>query len=72
MLETVNELQDLVVNFHDDVEQAAFASLLQQSAVTYVLHLWNDFLNYLCHENGDMSAFWKTYVDIIQDILHSQ
>ncbi|KAL8570914.1 hypothetical protein ACOMHN_023587 [Nucella lapillus] len=68
-LEAVNQLQDLVVNFHDDVGQAAFKSLLQQSVVTYVLHLWNDFLNYLRHDNGELSAFWMTYVDIIQDIL---
>ena len=46
-LEALNQLQDLVVNFHDDVGQAAFESLLQQSVVTYVLPLWNDFLNYL-------------------------
>ncbi|KAL8624130.1 hypothetical protein ACOMHN_036133 [Nucella lapillus] len=68
-LEAVNQLQDLVVNFHDDVGQAAFESFLQQSVVTYVLHLWNDFLNYLRHDNGELSAFWMTYVDIIQDIL---
>ncbi|KAL8590114.1 hypothetical protein ACOMHN_034344 [Nucella lapillus] len=68
-LEAVNQLQDLVVNFHDDVGQAAFESLLQQSVVTYVLHLWNDFLNYLRHDNGELSAFWMTYVGIIQDIL---
>ena len=67
MLKNVNELQDLVVNFHGDVGQAAFESLLEQSVVTNVLRLWNDFLNYLRH--GEMSAFWMTYVDIIQDIL---
>ena len=69
MLETVNELQDLVMNFHGDVGQAAFESLLEQSVVTNVLRLWNDFLNYLRHDNGELSAFWMTYVDIIQDIL---
>ena len=37
MLETVNELQDLVVNFYGDVGQAAFESLLEQSVVTNVL-----------------------------------
>jgi len=61
----VNELQDLVVNFHGDVGQAAFESLTEQSVVTNVLRLWNDFLNYLRHDNGELSAFWMTYVDII-------
>ena len=65
----MNELQDLVVNFHDDVGQAAFESLLQQTVVTNVLHLWNDFLNFLRYDNGELSAFWMTYIDIIQDIL---
>jgi len=68
-LETVNQLEDLVKNFHDDVGQIAFESLLQESLLTYVLDLWNDFLNYLRHDNGELSAFWMTYVDIIQDIL---
>ena len=31
--------------------------------------MWNDFLNYLRHDNGELSAFWMIYVDVIQDIL---
>ena len=31
--------------------------------------MWNDFLNYLRDDNGELSAFWMTYVDVIQDIL---
>ena len=42
---------------------------VSKTVVTNVLRLWNDLLNYLRHENGELSAFWMTYVDIIQDIL---
>ena len=31
--------------------------------------MWNDFLNYLRHDDGELSAFWMIYVDVIQDIL---
>ncbi|KAL8580256.1 hypothetical protein ACOMHN_039318 [Nucella lapillus] len=68
-LTDVNELEDLVENFHDDVEQATFESLLDQTQVTDVFHLWNEFLHHLRHTNGELSAFWMTYADIIQNIL---
>ncbi|KAL8611826.1 hypothetical protein ACOMHN_041288 [Nucella lapillus] len=68
-LTDVNELEDLVENFHDDVQQATIESLLDQTQVTDVFHLWNEFLHHLRHTNGELSAFWMTYVDIIQNIL---
>ncbi|KAL8603442.1 hypothetical protein ACOMHN_053109 [Nucella lapillus] len=68
-LTDVNELEDLVENFHDDVQQSTFESLLDQTQVTDVFHLWNEFLHHMRHTNGELSAFWMICVDIIQNIL---
>ncbi|KAL8575839.1 hypothetical protein ACOMHN_014844 [Nucella lapillus] len=47
----VNELEDLVENFHDDVQQATFESLLDQTQVTDVFHIGIQFLHNLRHTN---------------------
>ena len=30
---------------------------------------WNEYLDFLRHDNGNLSAFWMSYVDIVGDIL---
>ena len=30
---------------------------------------WNEYLDFLCHDNGNLSAFWMSYVDILGVIL---
>lgn len=68
-LTTVNEVEELVADFHQDIHQAAFSTLLQQPVMGDFFSLWDTFLDHLRHDNGDLSAFWMTYVDIVQDVL---
>ena len=30
---------------------------------------WNEYLDFLRHDNGNLSEFWMSYVDIVGDIL---
>ena len=30
--------------------------------VDVIMGMWNDFLDYLCHHYGELSAFWKSYI----------
>ncbi len=31
--------------------------------------LWGDFTEHLRHNNGELSAYWMTYIDIVENVL---
>ena len=33
------------------------------------MSLWGDFLEHLRHSNGELSAYWMSYVDIVENVL---
>ena len=45
--------------------------ILQLNCVAFeqVTVSWNEYLDFLRHDNGNLSAFWMFYVDILGDIL---
>ncbi|KAL8625537.1 hypothetical protein ACOMHN_014626 [Nucella lapillus] len=69
MLPVVQELDNLISDFHDDVGQVTFQALLDNPVVCQILDLWDEYLQHLRHDNGDLSAFWMSYVDMVEDIL---
>ena len=34
-----------------------------------IFNVWNDFLDHLRFANGDLSSFWMSYIDFIDDII---
>ena len=34
-----------------------------------IFNVWNDFLDHLRFTNGDLSSFWISYIDFIDDII---
>ena len=69
MLPVVRELEDLIGDFHEDVGQVTFEALLDNPVVRQILDLWDEYLHHLRHDNGDLSAFWMTNVDMVEDVL---
>ena len=31
--------------------------------------LWGDFLEHLRHSNGELSAYWMSYIDIVENVV---
>ncbi|KAL8567726.1 hypothetical protein ACOMHN_009034 [Nucella lapillus] len=69
MLPVVQELDNLISDFHDDVGQVTFQALLDNPVVCQILDFWDEYLQHLRHDNGDLSAFWMSYVDMVEDVL---
>ena len=44
-------------------------SQLSSDGLAESLILWNQFLSYLRHDNGHLSTFWVSYVDMVGGIL---
>jgi len=58
-----------VTNLNDDLCQTNLEILLAHEDLKPTTLLWDEYLQYLRCDNGDLSAFWMLYVDIVGDIL---
>ena len=68
-VERITKLLTPVAQFHDDIGQHSFEILLEHDDLEHIALLWNEYLDYLRHDNGDLSAFWMSYLDIVGEIL---
>ncbi len=69
MMDLFARMMTQVHELHDELCQEEFDRLLLHEETTQLLVMWNEYLEYLRHNNGDLSAFWMSYLDIIGDIL---
>ena len=69
--ETVHFFTNEVMKLRDDLSKCNTDNILRNSECETVLDLWNNFLDHLHHDNGDLSAFWMSYVDMVTGILLS-
>jgi len=60
---------DLVDNMACDLNQQNFISLLQNPFFSKLMPFWNNFLDHFHHNNGDISAYWMSYIDMVENIL---
>ncbi len=51
------------------VSQQEFEELLQTPLLVQVMTLWNNFLEHLRHNNGELSAYWMSYIDMVEDVV---
>ena len=68
-IHSVSALLDQVSDAREEMSQAKFDELLSSDGLADSLILWNQFLSYLRHDNGNLSTFWMSYVDMVGDIL---
>lgn len=68
-VERVTALLTHVSQFHDEIGQHSFEILLEHDDLEHTALLWDEYLEYLRHDNGDLSAFWMSYLDIVGEIL---
>ncbi|KAK3728046.1 hypothetical protein QZH41_015787, partial [Actinostola sp. cb2023] len=69
LLIAVKLLLEKVSAMASDLKQEAFDDLLQSPLLTQVMTMWSEFLEKLRHSNGELSAFWMTYVDAVEGIV---
>ena len=52
-----------------EVTVAQYNDVLNSESLLQVFQMWNEFLEYLRRDNGQMSAFWMSYIQIVGDVL---
>lgn len=67
--ETVTFILNDIKELRDDLTKCNIDKILQSQGFEAILELWNRFLNYLRHDNGDLSTFWMSYIDMVERIL---
>lgn len=68
----VRELRVLLSKVNDMVDEAEpeqCESILNSDCFKEIYPLWMQYLQYLRSENGPLSCFWMSYIDIVGDIL---
>ena len=46
-----------------------YNNVLNSEYLLQVYQLWSQFLEHLCHENSQLSAFWMSYIHLAEDVL---
>ncbi|KAL1262233.1 hypothetical protein QQF64_007498 [Cirrhinus molitorella] len=58
-----------VENLCDEISQKRFEGTLEQDSCQCILTRFNEFLSYLREDNGPLSSFWMSYVDMVEILL---
>ena len=68
-MHAVSALPDQISDARGEMSQPEFDELLSSDGLAESLILWNQCNSYLRHDNGNLSTFWMSYVDMVGDIL---
>jgi len=52
-----------------DLNQQNLNSILQNTLLAKLVAFWSNFLEYIHHNNGDLSAYWMSYIDMVENAL---
>lgn len=58
-----------VKDMTSDLNQEKMTNLLQSPHSAELITLWTDYLEHLRHNNGELSAFWMSYIDMVEDVV---
>jgi hypothetical protein len=59
----------LIEQFCDNMCNDTFISSMEDSKIIKVMELFENYLNYLRNENGPLSSFWMTYIDMVELLI---
>ncbi len=65
----IKALENKVNIMADDLNQQDVDKLLDSSVLAKLVTLWMDFLEHLRHQNGELSAFWMSYIDMMENVV---
>ena len=64
--QTVNELTQ---QFSDNMCNQTFRSAIEDPVMINVMEKFEEYLHFLKNDNGPLSAFWMTYIDLVELLL---
>ena len=66
---TVASFLEQVDTLANNLKEESLDQLLQSLVLPQVMTVWRQFLNNLHQNNGELSAFWMSYVDMVEGIV---
>ena len=66
---TIEAFVDKVNSMVYDVNQQEFDDLLDSPLLAKLMTLWSDFLEHLRHNNGELSTYCMSYIDIVESVV---
>jgi len=66
---TVASFLEQVDTLANNLKEESLDQLLQCPVLPQVMTMWREFLNHLRQNNGELSAFWMSYVDMVEGIV---
>ena len=65
----LDETISLVKDLASDISQAAFQNVISNDSFLRIVHLFQQYRNFLHNDNGGLSAFWVSYLDLVEIML---
>ena len=65
----IGEFLSKVNDMACDLNQQNFSKLLNSTLLTKLISMWNSFLEHLHRDNGELSAYWMSYIDMVENII---
>ena len=66
--EIIKSFLDHIKDMISNLNQTNFNNLVQNPRMAEMMALWTDFLEHLRKHNGELFAFWMSYVDIVENV----
>jgi len=60
---------DKVNDIADDLNQHNFSDLLDSPQLLELMILWRAFTEHLRHNNGELSGYWMSYIDMVEHVI---
>jgi hypothetical protein len=65
----LEQMQELASDLHENVNKGTYDEILGHPIVHSTASLFQEYLNHLRHDNGALSSYWMSYVDMVGDLL---
>lgn len=69
--DVVKSLLEKVNDMASELNQEQLSNVMSSTQLTELITLWQNFLEHLRTENGELSQFWMSYVDIVETVVLS-
>ena len=67
--EILNDALETIKDFSENITNEALKDIMNNSACSQIIELFNQYLDYFRHDNGKLSSFWMSYVDMVDIAL---
>jgi hypothetical protein len=65
----LEQMQELASDLHENVNKGTYDEILGHPIVHSTASLFQEYLNHIRHDNGALSSYWMSYVDMVGDLL---